>query len=60
MKQYVFDFAYDILAADNNNELMREDIKAERKQSIDGILIDYKNGLISHIEAIGMIANIAK
>lgn len=57
MKQYVFDFAHDIVKTDRENPLMRDDIKERRRQWINGVLEDYRNGIFTTAETLYLIAD---
>ena len=52
IKEYVFEFANDMLKDDEENALMREDIKAKRKERIEEILFEYKGGYSTTREAL--------
>lgn len=58
MKQYVFDFAADMMLQDLENELMREDVREDRKQSILAVLDNYKEGCCTTVETMYLIAKI--
>lgn len=57
MKQYVFDFAYDIIKTDHENPLMREDVKEQRKQWINCALENYRDGILTTAETLYLIAD---
>ena len=46
-KRYVKEFANDILENDKNNNLMKDWLKEERKETIEHILDDYNDGFIN-------------
>lgn len=57
-KRFVFEFANDIIKTDAANKLMREDIKAARKAEVNEIVFEHKEGFISSVEAVNLIANL--
>lgn len=52
MKQYVFDYANDLINNNKNNPIMRDDMRNKIEQYIECVLGDYKAGLISTDEAL--------
>lgn len=59
-KRYVKEFANDILESDKNNNLMKDWLKEERKETIEYILEDYNDGFITSIEAVYKLATISQ
>lgn len=59
MKRYVREFANDIINGYKNNELMRDDIRNELNGKIECVIGAADDGLITDLEAVEMIVNIA-
>ena len=58
MKRYVTELANDIINHDNENSLMRADVKEQRKVSIEHIVELCRDGFIPDVEAVYQISSL--
>lgn len=58
MKRYVTELANDIINHDNENDMMRADVKKQRKASIEYIVRLCRDGFITDIEAVYQISSL--
>lgn len=58
MKRYVTELANDIINRDNENDLMRADVKKQRKASIEHIVGLCRDGFITDVEAVYQISSL--
>lgn len=58
MKRYVTELANDIINRDNENDLMRTDVKKQRKASIEHIVELCRDGFITDVEAVYQISSL--
>lgn len=58
MKRYVTELANDIINRDNENDMMRADVKKQRKASIEYIVRLCRDGFITDIEAVYQISSL--
>ena len=59
MKQYVSEFAHDLISSYRSNDLMHDDMRNKKANKIEYILSDYNNGFITSTEAVYLISRIA-
>lgn len=58
MKRYVTELANDIINHDNENDLMRADVKKQRKAFIEHIVKLCRDGFITDVEAVYQISSL--
>lgn len=58
MKRYVTELANDIINRDKNNDLMRDDMREQRKVSIEHMVELCRDGLITDVEAVYQISSL--